>query len=201
MSDTMSGFDCYKAYVAVSNHFSNSSYDFFKYKGNINLKQSSYNARKDKYYFEKAARKFVRDDFIKHLVANILNGPFWIGHLFSPAHEIHFKKWRKRIESLTYQFKQEISYLHSEQEDFNQLFTSEQGKHPLLYRLYSRSEVSLETLVILDDLVNFTRRWRKLDDIFLKETADQIEKYRPFLYHYTNLSKDKFRKIVLEEYQ
>lgn len=196
----MSGFDCYQTYLAVSNHFKNKGYDYFKYNGKVSVKSTSYEARKDKYFFEKASRKFKRDDFIKYLVANITDGTTWIGELLTPKHEIAFKKWRKRIESLTYNFKEEMAQIYDRESDFNHLFVIDDGKHPLLFRLYSSRKVSLETLVLLDSLVNFTKLWNKQDDIMLSELVELIQKYRPFLYHFTNADNKKLKQIVLETY-
>ena len=196
----MSGFDCYQTYLAVNNHFKQKSYDFFKYHGKISAKTASYEARKDKYFFEKASRKFKRDDFIKYLVANFTRGNTWIGELLTPKTEIDFKKWRKRIESLTYNFKEELSQIHDKEENFNNLFVIEKGKHPYAFRLYQRGTVSLETLVLLDDLVHFTKHWSKHDDIILNEVVELIHKYRPFLYHFTNADNNKLKHIALETY-
>ena len=200
MSETMSGFDCYQTYLAVNNHFKQKSYDFFKYHGKISAKTASYEARKDKYFFEKASRKFKRDDFIKYLVANFTKGNTWIGELLTPKTEIDFKKWRKRIESLTYNFKEELSHIHDKEEDFNHLFVIEKGKHPYAFRLYQRGTMSLETLVLLDDLVHFTKHWSKQNDLILNEVIELIHKYRPFLYHFTNADNEKLKHIVLETY-
>ena len=200
MSESMSGFDCYQTYLAVNNHFKQKSYDYFKYQGKINVKHTSYEARKDKYFFEKASRKFKRDDFIKYLVANFTRGDTWIGELLTPKKEIDFKKWRKHIESLTYNFKEELSLINDIESDFNKLLLISNKRHPMLFRLYSSRKVSLETLVILDSLVNFTKHWSKHDDLILNETIDLIQKYRPFLYHFTNADNKKLKQIVLEIY-
>jgi hypothetical protein len=199
MSETMSGYDCYQTYLAVTNHFK-SKYDFFKYQGKMHVKQTSYEARKDKYFFEKASRKFKRDDFVKYLVSNAIEGKTWIGELLQPAHEIAFKKWRKRIESLTYNFKEELSYANDKESDFNNLFLMDDGKHPLAFRLYQRGRLSLETLVVLDDLVQFTKHWSKKDDMILNEVVSLIHNYRPFLYQFTNADNKKLKQIVLEIY-
>lgn len=200
MSESMSGFDCYQTYLAVNNHFKEKSYDYFKYNGKINVRQTSYESRKDKYFFEKASRKFKRDDFVKYLVANFIRGNTWIGELLTPRTEIDFKKWRKHIESLTYNFKEELSQIYDKEENFNQLFVIQDGKHPLAFRLYQRGKMSLETLVLLDELVHFTKHWSEHDDIILNETIELIYKYRPFLYHFTNANNNKLKQIVLETY-
>ena len=196
----MSGFECYQTYLAVNNHFKQKGYDFFKYHGKINVKHTSYEVRKDKYFFEKASKKFKRDDFVKYLVANYSNGSTWIGELLTPANEIAYKKWRKRIESLSYNFKEEMDTIYDLESNFDSLFKAIDGRHPLIYRLYCGNKVTLETLVVLDSLVNFTKLWEKKEDKMLFEVVELINKYRPFLYHFTNADNKKLKQIVLEIY-
>lgn len=198
MSETMSGFDAYQTYLAVSNHFKG-QYDYFKYGGKVNAKRESFEARRDKYLFEKVSKKFKREDFIKYLVANMTDGSLWIGELLTPAHEIAYKKWKKRIESLTYNFKEDIETLSDLEGDFNNVFLPKES-HPILYRAYSGRKISLETLVILDELVHYTKAWQKEDDLILKETIHLIEKYSPFVWHFSGADKKKLKQIVLETY-
>ena len=49
-------FDLYTYYVAVKQHFT-SDYDFFKYGGKLRLKQTSFDTRKDKFFFYKLTKK------------------------------------------------------------------------------------------------------------------------------------------------
>lgn len=199
MSDTMSGFDAYQTYLAVSSHFKG-HYDYFKYGGKVNAKRDSFEARKDKYLFEKASKKFKREDFIKYLVANLTDGNMWIGELMTPAHEINYKKWKKKIESLSYTFKEDMSLLCDIEPKFDNLFRFVDEKHPLLFRAYSGRKISLETLAVLDELVHYTQVWKKENDIVLKETIELIEKYKPFVWHFSNADKKKLKQIVLETY-
>ena len=49
----MTGFDCYRTYLAFKNHFTKDNFDYFKYGGKTNATTTSFNKRKDKYFFEK----------------------------------------------------------------------------------------------------------------------------------------------------
>lgn len=195
----MSGFDAYRTYLAVSRHFTG-KYDYFKYNGKINVSEASYEARKDKYFFEKASRKFKRDEFVKFIVANSSQSDSWIGDLMTPSKEIAYKKWKKWVESLTYNFQLEIGKLNEIEEDFNNLFACKDGKHPLLFRLYLRKKVSIETIILLDDLINFSRVWERVDDKMISDFLFLISKYRPFLHSYSKLPREKLRQIILEIY-
>jgi hypothetical protein len=202
MSDEMSGFQCYETWNAVNAHFKG-RYDFFKYRGKMRTKPESYEARKDKYIFEKASRRFKRDDFIKYIVALITdrsteNG--WLGDMLNAKNEIAYKKWKMKIESMSYIFKEEMQYLSEKEEKFDNLLVYRDGKHPLIFRLYQRGKVSLETLIIIDDLVHFTKYWSGKNDIIMDDVVELIHKYRPFLYHFTDASSDKWKQIILETF-
>lgn len=71
------------------------------------------------------------------------------------------------------------------------------GQYPLLYNYLLQDKVYLETVVILDDIMNFTPMWsRKVeDDIIFPEFIMKCEKYKPFL----NYDKVKFKKLLKEK--
>jgi hypothetical protein len=198
----MTGFEAYKTYLAVSNHFKRPSYDYFKYNGVVKARSDSYEVRKDKYFFEKASRNFKEEEYIRYLVSNMSrdSSTQWIGNMFNGQCQVRYKKWKKHIEALTYNFKEEIDTLYDVEESFDRLFKIEGGKHPLLYRMYMRNKVSLETVALLDYLVGYTKLWSKSEDMMLQEASTTIKKYLPFLLHFTNPSKEKLRRTVLEIY-
>lgn len=197
----MSAFETYRTYLAMNQHFTRKSYDFFKYNGKVKVNESTFLARKDRYFFEKASRKFKRDEFLHFLLANYTSGnEHWIGNLMSGENLINMKKWKKRIDSLTYTFKEDILELNEYEENLDIALKGEDGKHPLLYRMYLRSKISLETMVILNKLVGYERMWLKKNDMMLNEFIFLLNKYTPFLENEVNIEMSKFRKIALEIY-
>lgn len=65
----MNGFETYKMYVALKNHFTSATYDYFRYSGKTRASLKTYDTRKDKYFFEKLGRKRNVEQFI---LANII---------------------------------------------------------------------------------------------------------------------------------
>ena len=49
----MEAFQAYKTYVAIKNHFTSKTYDFFKYNGRTKASRSTFEKRNDKYFFSK----------------------------------------------------------------------------------------------------------------------------------------------------
>jgi len=195
----MSAFDTYRTYLALNQHFTRKTYDYFKYNGKVKVSESAFLSRKDRYFFEKASRKFKKEEFIEFLLANYTSGTeHWIGNLMSGENLIQMKKWKKRIDSLTYTFKEDIINIVDQDENLDSALKIKEGRHPLLYRLYLRRKVSLETLVILDDLVGYSKLWHKYDDMMVNDLLFLMEKYRPFFHQAILIDKAKFRKIVLD---
>ena len=198
---TMNGYDTYKTYLAIKQHFSNRNYDFFKYKGKVRASELSYEARKDKYFFEKASKKFDHEEFIDYIVANITrNSDSWIGNLLQENNQVNYKKWQKVTESMTYTFKQDMDVIYNYEEDFNKVFDMDDNKHPLLFRLHARNKISLETAVILDDVINYSDKWYKYNDTILNEFVDRMRNYKPFLHNRLQVDKNKYKNIIKEFY-
>jgi hypothetical protein len=203
--DMMSGFECYKTYLAVSQHFMRESYDFFKYNGKTNAKENAYLSRKDRYFFEKASKRFRRDDFLKFLVSNYVSNTSvtnkWIGDMMGTASSEVLTQWKKRVESLTYRFSEDIGYLVDVEEQFDNLFVSVDGRHPVIYRHFAQGRVSIETMVLLDKLVRYSKLWKKYDDMILNDALYLMNKYSPFLDQFSPIDKQKLRSIVLKHYK
>ena len=71
----MDGFKAYKYYIAIKLHFTKDNFDVFKNRGNVKGTRDAFNARNDRYMFEKLARKYPVDrDLIQFYVANFAYG-------------------------------------------------------------------------------------------------------------------------------
>jgi ribosomal protein S17E len=191
----MSAIECYREYVALKNHFTQPHYDYFKYNGKTRANGKNFEARNDKLFFMKVAK---RPDAFNFMLANLVkNEKTWIKEMaYSPEAEQVYRDWVKRTESLMYSFKEELSKLN---EDFDSNFRVVDQSHPHVVKLYLRNEVSLETLVILVDQVKCVSYWAKRFeyDPTMEEVLRKIQKYRPFLKY----DSDKARKILLDKFE
>ena len=187
----MDPFDVYCKYIALKNHFTQKNYDYFKYNGKVSAKRDTFETRRDKYFFYKLSK---RKDVEKYLLANMVDGGknFWIGEKREHIPDTIYTKWRRRNESLSYTFKEDLGRL---KEDFDSNFKVEKYGHPHLLRLYLRDEVCIETMIILDMLVNYTNVWNKKlnEDLIWGELYHIMVKYRPFL----SINLDKFKQITI----
>jgi hypothetical protein len=190
----MTPFEVYKNYLALKNHFTKDSYNYFKYGGKVSASVKSFESRRDRFYFEKLAKQKDPTSFI---LANLIHDPtIWVGELVSnDESERRYKDWLKRSQSLSYQFRNEIESL---EEDFDSNFRAESGEHPRLLSLFLARRISLETLIILLHLTKCYGRWNsRLEyDPVWKDVSRKIVKYQPFMKY----DLEKFKKIVLEKF-
>jgi hypothetical protein len=189
----MSAFETYREYLALKNHFSKPDYDYFKYKGKVRVNENSFNARKDKIFFQKLAK---HPDVQNFLIANLSKDEkAWIRELaYSEDAEKTYKDWLKRTQSLTYVVKNELSFLNPE---FNLNFqVPSDNNHPPLLKSYLGGFVSLETLCILLDLTGAKKHWdKKMEyDLVYDSIKNKIEKYTPFIKY----DKEKMKKLIID---
>ena len=98
----------------MKNHFTNRKYDFFRYGGKSSATITSFNKRKDKYWFEKTSRKYSDDEIINFLLSNFVttDNPknLWIGEIINSG-ERNYSDWMRRQQSISYIFREQSNEL------------------------------------------------------------------------------------------
>jgi hypothetical protein len=202
MYDVNEGFDAYKTYLAVKQHFT-SSYDYFKYNGKIKANIESFLKRKDKFFFRKLQKKYAKDDLVEFFVSNFIEGgDNWIGSLVSQESENNYEIWKKTKESITYNYHCDIRFLNdyciSHDISANILIVLEDGNHPILLRLLLQNKIKIETIIILDGILKFVRYWdAKLDDIIWDEKKRLIYNYKPFVQYDLEKCRQLTKDVLL----
>ena len=69
----MTGYEAFSIYNSLKLHFSQQSYNYFKYNGKSNITITSFENRKDKYHFYKLSRKYNQEDYINFLVVTLFS--------------------------------------------------------------------------------------------------------------------------------
>jgi hypothetical protein len=173
------------------------NYDYIKYKGVVKASNESFMKRKDRMWFEKLSRSKSKQEVLQFFIANFVMNDhknLWIGDIIKNGNKTYLA-WKKKIQSLTYLFTNEISYLLDSYE-FSELFKCESGYHPIILKEYLRKNVSLETLVILNKFINYTDKFdEKLNDPIWNSSSMVIHKYSIFL----KIDNQKYKKIILNK--
>ena len=189
------GYEAYKKYLSIKLHFTKDEYDFFKYNAKTNAKYETFIQRNDKYFFVKAARKYG-DNIVDYFVSNIISNK---SHYIKDMNNDVYLDRQKRIDGLAYYFERDMEQLlRKSEKNFNKIFKVVRGQHPILIKTYLAKRVSLETLCILNDLLNYTKNFSKVirDDIIWPTLKLKIEKYGPFMIYNKERMKLILRKMV-----
>jgi hypothetical protein len=102
----------------------------------------------------------------------------------------------RKTQSLSYIFKEEISIFNSK--NFDEMFSIQGNKHPLIIKNYLQKKISLETLIILNNILEYTKEFdKKLQDPVWEFVSMRIEKYTPFIHIDVNKFKQLLKECVL----
>jgi hypothetical protein len=182
----MNSFDAYVMYIALKRHFS-SSYDYVKYNGKVNVSVASLEKRRDKYSFHKLAKQ---PDPFGLAVANLFEDTSkWVGDLFDDEAQRVYTAMKKRRETLSYTFKDQLLSI----DNFKDSFTVVDGQHPPLLKAYLRGKIGPETLIILNSLGGFFDSWdAKITETYQwPEVKFKLNKLAQFF----DFDRAKFKKI------
>jgi hypothetical protein len=193
-------FETYQHYLSLKNHFTNPKYDFFKYGAKTRASLTSFNKRKDKYWFEKTSRKYSDKEVVDFLVSNFISTDnpqsIWIGEIINSG-EKNYQEWMKRQQSLSYLFKEQSTELFSEIKLEDALNCSK--GHPPVLKKFLSGNISLETLVIYDIIFLFGNVFdKKLLDPVWETVSLKIKKYKPFI-HIDVFSYKRILRDIIDE--
>ena len=189
-------YDAYKCYLSLKNHFTKDNYDYHKYCGKSRASVQSFYKRKDRMWFEKVSRQKSDQEVVEFFVANFVSCPdpetLWIGEIIKEG-EGRYQQWQKRIQSLSYIFKEETQSLFEEYK-FEEVFNCSKGHPPILKKFLS-GKLSLETMVIYDRIFLCGNTFdKKLKDPVWETIGRKIKKYNPFL----NINVSRYKSILKE---
>jgi len=179
-------FEVYGKYVAIKAHF-NTKYDYIKFNGKIKTNYSTFEKRKDKVLFIRLANKNW-DYIIPFMIANfVANENLWIGDLILNAEsETTYFAWKKKRARIYTETRTELEAIQKfiEKHDlhFNDLFKIDNEKLPIIFRLMIQRFISMETYLILDMILHFSKSFESLlDNPIYSKWEFKLRKYNSFL--------------------
>ena len=204
----MNGFEVYKIYLAIKLHFTskNQSYDFHKHNGRTTARLETFTKRRDRYYFHRLSKSFDNKSIVNYFLSNFVsNTNLWVGDIIGKTGDEHYKQWSKKIESLHYYYETDIDYIidrmTTKNIKFYDLFLSIDGQHPPILKMFLAKKINFETLIILDDILKFTKKLNKdiTEKVLWPKLFDRMRRYKPFLsYNITKYKislRDKLKEI------
>ena len=192
----MMPFDAYRCYLSLKNHFTKDHYDYIKYRGKTIATKQAFYKRKDRFWFEKFARqksdKEVEEFFVSNFIYSTDPGTMWIGEMMKEG-EGRYTDWKKKVQSLSYIFREEVESLFDDKE-VDEIFDCSKG-HPPILKKYLGGDITLETMVICDIIFGYAKNFdKKLKDPVWETVSRKIRKYSPFL----NIDVFRYKKILKE---
>ena len=188
--------DAYRCYLALKNHFTKDHYDYIKYRGKTRASNAAFYKRKDRFWFEKFARqkndKEIEEFFVSNFIYSTDPSTVWIGEMIKEG-EGRYQEWQKKVQSLTYVFKQETESVF-ENKKVDDMFDCSKG-HPPILKIYLGGDISLESMVIYDRILGYGKDFdKRLKDPVWETVSRKIKKYSPFL----NIDVSRYKKILKE---
>ena len=186
----MEPIDVYLMYCAMKAHFSRKDYDFLTYKGKSRVPRDSFFKRKDRVFFVKLSKKYSEEDLKNYFVANfIVEKQGYIANF----NDENYEQWKEKRNNFYDIFTEEIRPFVK---DFNPIFKVKNSEHPFLLKEYLGKRVSLETLVILDEILGFTKNWNRslAEDYMWYDINKLMKNYKRFL----TIDKNQYRIQLLK---
>lgn len=192
MSDAFTAFG---TFLAIQRHFTSESYDYFRYSGKVKTNYEKFLKRHDRFHFHKLSK---REDMQGLIVSNIVKNPkIWVTDVLDADGDRTYRDWKKRIESLTYSFKEDIGRLEGK---FDDLVVVENGKYPTMLKYYQHGSISKESLLIINEVTGVFKHWNKKieDQLIWPELYFNMKKYRTFLT--LEGKRDKYIQIIVNHF-
>tara|TARA_Y100000389_G_C17385372_1_gene476695 strand:- start:6 stop:584 length:579 start_codon:yes stop_codon:yes gene_type:complete len=190
----MPAIDVYLMYCALKAHFKG-DYDYHKFSGRTKIKRESFYKRKDRFFFVRAAVKYKDTEILNFFVANFIQDRS--GYIAN-FNDNNYETWLQKRGMFYEIFSQEMQPFVK---NFEPLFECKDNQHPLLLKEYLGKRISLETMVVLDGLVQYSKKWDKeleWDDLVWPDVKKLMNNYKGFLTIDTNKYRMKLLKLIEE---
>ena len=196
----MTAFESYRMYIALKLHFTTDSYDYFKFNGKTRVTETNFEKRKDRYFFKKLTNRKKDAEILPYFVANfVADSSGWIGNMVRADGDDNYRAWKKRMESLHYNFSEDVDFLLQQVNEFDQLFKIMETHPPLLKFLLGK-QISMETFVILNQILNFIPQFdnKITETIVWTDVRRTVTKYSSFITVDTVKYKYTLKEKVLD---
>jgi len=160
----MDGFKAYRYYLAIKLHFTTDKFDVFQNRGNVKGTREAFNARNDRYIFEKLARNIPNDkEIIQFFVSNFAYGNDTAIYDGGEADE-NYTKWVRTKQSITKNFVDDLAtlltYIETNKLKYTSIFNFTDDEYPIALKLFIGGKITIETLRMIDDLYPIIEKWK-----------------------------------------
>jgi hypothetical protein len=193
----MSGYTACCLYRSLKLHFT-SGYDYFYYHGRVSYSEERFSINQHITTYNKIGKLYSDEEQRDLFISNfIVNKNLWVRDMLSIEAQEIYKDFKKRKQSLSYIFENDVINMFMD-EDPEQLFKYEEGNMPLIIKKMLRKDICMETVVIMDDFMDFIGKYDKIikDDLVWADISMNLVKYKPFVKYDKVKLKGILKKIV-----
>jgi len=195
----VNGYHAYQIYQSLKLHFT-SDYDAVKYNFKTAVRQDTFERRRDRYFFEKLSRRFNKEKLIHYFTSNLIQNPnAWIGDMSDEIYNAYIARYDK----LTYMLSQDMNLMSDKEYSFDQLCTtSDDNTTNVFLESLRTDEIHLESVVLVDIMVNFLNRLKSdlSDPLGInKDLIDLLLKYKLIMLQ-SPLPHNKLKEKVLNTF-
>lgn len=181
----LDGFKAFKLHLAIQLHFTQDQYNIFSYKGKVKFPIEKFEVRNDKAFFYKFSEEYLKGDLANFYMANIMAGCTHV----SEYTDLNFREWKSKMHRVDYLFEEDCKKLNrlmtSNGISMNDLFVSITGGIPVAIQLLNGGHISLETVCLIDIILDgciMMRFDEQIKDKFVWPTIrKKIVKYQPWI--------------------
>jgi hypothetical protein len=140
------------------------------------------------------------EDVYNYFIANFVAGDAHGGLYNGDEARDNYLAWKKRNQSLSYTFSQEMGWpkRRSQPTTLVEIYTAPKGTHTHLFRCILGKRVSIETLLVLDDVTNCIEVMdQNLADDFMWNTTSHLAKKYRFFFTYSFDPKPILAKLYV----
>ena len=178
-------------------HFTSAKYNVFETRGHVKGTRDAFNARNDRYIFEKLAQKYAQDkDIIQFFVSNFAYGNDTAIYGNGEAEEL-YSEWQRRKQSISKIFVDDLTNVMNFCDVYkfntNGIFKVVNGDLPVLTSMFISGKITIETLRIIDDIFPFINSWENdpMIKIVMGDKLLRAEKLKGFVKY----DREKLTKV------
>jgi T4 gene Gp59 loader of gp41 DNA helicase len=196
----LSEFQAFQIFCAMRLHFKSDKYDYVKYNGATRVTLESYSERKDKYMFQKLAKKYSKENLEHLLVANLYReSDIWVGNLFQDQSMKRYNKRMSFVTSPAYFVANEMDKILNET-DFKTLFhQDEPGSSTEFWAALIDEQISPETYIVVNDILQFEKKWNTDNEFIWGTEKKLLTKLKPFTKYDRSLCQKKLLEVLSDK--
>lgn len=149
----MVGYDGFRMWIAMTQHFTTKSFDVFKNRGRIKCKYETYLARNDYKMFELIASKFQPNEFVLFLASNLMYGNDQMIYQYGSA-VANYNLFLQRRHLIGHVVDNDLKTLYNLNIGYDDAVS--------IIRQLTKDQITFETVALINQYRNLTNQIRAL---------------------------------------